>query len=109
MMKIGVIEYIDSAHYLPEHKSCGKLHGHTYKVEVTVEGEKTDGIVIDFHDLRTIIRGVLREYDHRLLNEVLEFPSCENLCESIYDKLRKKLEFPFTLRVWEGRNKWVEK
>lgn len=108
-MKVGVIEYIDSAHYLPKHKSCGKLHGHTYKIEVTVEGEKKDGIVIDFHDLRAIVREVLREYDHHPLNELMDFPSCENLCESIYAKLEETLEFPFTLRVWEGRNKWVEK
>lgn len=108
-MKVGIIEYIDCAHYLPEHKSCGEPHGHTYKIEVTVEGEKKKGIVIDFHDLKAVVREVLRDYDHRSLNEVIDFPSCENLCESIYERLQGKLGFPFTLRVWEGRNKWVEK
>lgn len=107
-MRLGIIEYIDSAHYLPDHKSCGTPHGHTYKIEVTIEGEKKGGIVIDFHDLRRQVREVLKEYDHRSLNEILEFPSCENLCESIHAKLKEKLEFPFILRVWEGRNKWVE-
>ncbi|MEE8167974.1 MAG: 6-carboxytetrahydropterin synthase QueD [Candidatus Hydrothermarchaeales archaeon] len=108
-MKLGIIEYIDCAHYLPEHKSCGKMHGHTYKIEVTIEGEKKEGIVIDFHELKARVKDVLGEYDHCALNEILEFPSCENLCENIYAKLEKKLEFPFTLRVWEGKGKWVEK
>lgn len=108
-MRLGIVEYIDCAHYLPEHESCGRPHGHTYKIEVIIEGEKKKGIVIDFHELRALVREVLDEYDHRSLNDLLSFPSCENLCESIYAKLREKLPFPFTLRVWEGMDKWVEK
>jgi|TARA_B100000959_G_C14710312_1_gene512611 6-pyruvoyltetrahydropterin/6-carboxytetrahydropterin synthase len=108
-MKVGVIDYIDSAHYLVGHDKCSKLHGHTYKIEVTVEGENNDGMVIDFYELKKILKNVLKMYDHQPLNEIIEFPSCENLCEDIYTKLEDKLELPFNIRVWEGQDKWTEK
>ncbi len=108
-MKLGITEHIDSAHYIPEHETCGKIHGHTYKIEVTIEGSKKEkGMLIDFRDLKKIVREVLKEYDHCTLNELMEYPTCENLCESIHSKLKDKLEFSFTLRVWEGMNKWAE-
>lgn len=110
MMKACIIEYIDAAHCLPRHKTCEPMHGHTYRVEVKVEGEKgEDGMVMDFAELRGIVRRVLKEYDHKVLNDIVEYPTCENLCEAIYAKLEKELKFPFTLRIWEGRDKWIEK
>ena len=39
-MKLGITEYIDCAHYLPSHDKCGRLHGHTYTMDVIIEGEK---------------------------------------------------------------------
>ena len=37
-MRLGITEFIDCAHHLPGHAKCGQLHGHTYKVEVVIEG-----------------------------------------------------------------------
>ncbi len=51
-MRLGIAEFIDCAHFLPGHPKCGQLHGHTYKVEVTIEGEQTGGMVIDFNELK---------------------------------------------------------
>jgi 6-pyruvoyltetrahydropterin/6-carboxytetrahydropterin synthase len=108
-MKVGIVEYIDAAHCLPEHKTCGVMHGHTYRVEVTVEGEKkSNGMVIDFVKLRRIVKNVLKKYDHKVLNDLMEYPTCENFCEHLCKKLEKELDFPFTLRVWEGKGKWIE-
>ena len=107
-MKLGVSEYIDCAHYLPGHGKCGNLHGHTYKVEVTIEGENESGMIMDFADLRQILRETLRPYDHRLFNDVLEYPSVENICALIKRGLGERIPFPFTLRVWEGKGKWAE-
>ncbi len=108
-MRLGVIEYIDSAHFLPGHTTCGGMHGHTYKVELIIEGEKKgSGMVMDFYDLKSILRKVLSEYDHRCLNEIVEYPSVENLCESVHGKLKDKIPFPFVLRMWEGKGKWCE-
>jgi len=109
IMKLGIIEYIDSAHFLPGHETCGNMHGHTYRIEVTIEGEKKEnGMIIDFYDAKLIVRSILKEYDHRPLNDLIENPTCENLCESICSKLKDKLDYQFTVRIWEGKNKWVE-
>jgi 6-pyruvoyltetrahydropterin/6-carboxytetrahydropterin synthase len=107
-MKLGVTDHVDCAHFLPGHPKCGTLHGHTYKVEVTVEGKPKDGMIIDFSDLKTSVRDVLAHYDHRSWNDFLEYPSVENICELLSEKLKGRLAFPFTLRVWEGHGKWAE-
>ena len=108
-MRIGIIDHIDSAHCIPHHETCDEMHGHTYTVELRVEGSKKEGgMVIDFIDLKKILREVLDGYDHKVLNDIIDVPTCENLTESIRAKLEKKIDMPFVLRVWEGKNKWVE-
>ncbi len=108
-MKLGIIDYIDSAHYLPEHDTCGVVHGHTYKVEIVIEGEKKEsGMVMDFYEIKKIVKEVLKEYDHVLLNEILEYPSVENLCEHMHSTLSSRLDFPLSLKIWEGQGKWCE-
>ena len=54
------------------------------------------------------LRAVLSEYDHGSLNDFLDYPSVENVCEMIRDKLEDGMEFSFTLRIWEGNGKWAE-
>ena len=107
-MKLGVTEYIDCAHFLPGHHRCGSLHGHTYRIDVVIEGETKQGMVIDFEDLKMVIRDVLKDYDHRSLNDCLEYPSVENVCEMLKARLEDRFVFRFTLRVWEGEGKWAE-
>jgi 6-pyruvoyltetrahydropterin/6-carboxytetrahydropterin synthase len=107
-MKLGITEYIDCAHLLPGHSKCGQVHGHTYKVEITVEGDLRDGMVVDFADLKNEVRGVLHRFDHRNWNDVLSYPSVENICELLHRQLAERLRFPFTLRVYEGHGKWAE-
>ena len=108
-MKLGITEYIDSAHFLPGHDICGITHGHTYKIEVVIEGTKNkNGMVMDFYNIKMIVKEVLKEYDHRLLNDIIENPSVENMCEQIHKKLSKQLKFPLTLKIWEGNGKWCE-
>jgi 6-pyruvoyltetrahydropterin/6-carboxytetrahydropterin synthase len=50
----------------------------------------------------------LGRYDHRSWNDVLEYPSVENICQLLCDRLKERLAFQFTLRVWEGHGKWAE-
>jgi 6-pyruvoyltetrahydropterin/6-carboxytetrahydropterin synthase len=108
-MRLGIIEYIDCAHLLPGHEKCGRLHGHTYKIELVVEGETREGgMVVDFAELRLRARAVLEEFDHRNLNDLLEFPTVENICELLARRFKERLGFPFLLRVWEGQGKWAE-
>lgn len=107
-MRLGVVEFMDCAHFLPGHSKCGSLHGHTYKVEVIIVGEAKGGMVLDFADLKRSLREVLAEYDHKALNDFLEYPSVENICAMLSRRLKELLEFPFKIRVWEGEGKWVE-
>jgi 6-pyruvoyltetrahydropterin/6-carboxytetrahydropterin synthase len=107
-MKLGTVHYIDCAHFLPGHPKCGQLHGHTYKIEVIIEGENKDGMVIDFADMKKSVNAVLREYDHKSLNNFLDYPSVENICELLHARLKERLPLRFTIRVWEGDGKWAE-
>ena len=108
-MKVGIIEHFDSMHLLPGHPKCGVPHGHTYTVEVHVEGPVQNGMVIDFDLLKRSLRAVLKEIDHTDLNKILEFPSCENLCTHILKGLRRSIDQEkVTVRVWEGDGKWAE-
>ena len=107
-MRLGVTEYIDCAHHLPGHAKCGQLHGHTYQVDVSIEGNHGGGMLLDFADLKASVRGVLGEYDHKDWNAFLTYPTVENICELIHGRLKGKIPFPFHVRVWEGHGKWAE-
>ena len=108
-MKVGVREHFDSMHLLPGHPKCGVPHGHTYVVEAVVEGPLKDGMVVDFDVLKRELRGILRELDHTDLNVRLPFPSCENICLHIHERLRRTIhQERIAVRVWEGEGKWAE-
>lgn len=73
----------DSAHRLDDYiGKCANLHGHTYKLEVTIKG-RTDhrGIVVDFGDIKKIVNEqIIGVYDHRFLNDLMEFnTTAENM------------------------------
>lgn len=107
-MRIGIIEHIDCAHFLPGHPKCGTNHGHTYKIELVMDGVVRNGMVMDFGDLKTCLREALAEFDHRSWNDFLEYPSVENICQLLHQRLRTRLTSPFSLKVWEGEGKWAE-
>lgn len=73
----------DSAHNLTEyHGKCEKIHGHTYRLEVTVSGPVSeDGMVVDFNDLKTVVnKNIIQKIDHQYLNEILPVrTTCENI------------------------------
>lgn len=58
-----------SAHMVIGHDSCGKIHGHSYIVDVEVEGQRSGkfGFVIDFKILKSITRDICKSLDHRVL------------------------------------------
>ena len=80
----------DSAHYLPNYYGkCERMHGHTYKLQVTVEGKVGEnGLLIDFVILKKIVKEkVLDQLDHQVLNDFLEVPSAENVAIWIWNQL----------------------
>jgi 6-pyruvoyltetrahydropterin/6-carboxytetrahydropterin synthase len=98
MFKLKVQDSFSSAHYLKDYKGpCEKLHGHNWKVELIVEGSELNStdILIDFAILKNILKEVLSEFDHKLLNEIPYFkninPSSERLAEYIFKKVKEKL------------------
>ena len=88
----------EAAHRLPNvpdgHK-CGRLHGHSYRVGVHVEGRigGTTGWVRDFSELSGAMKPLLAQLDHYYLNDVegLENPTSEVLAQWIWERLRGPL------------------
>jgi 6-pyruvoyltetrahydropterin/6-carboxytetrahydropterin synthase len=58
-----------SAHMIPCHEFCGGIHGHSYHVDVIVEGERGGefGFVVDFKTVKALVRGICKKLDHKLL------------------------------------------
>jgi 6-pyruvoyltetrahydropterin/6-carboxytetrahydropterin synthase len=107
-MRVGRQFHFDSSHVLPGHPKCGVLHGHTYRVEVVVEGDEAADMVVDFDALRACVDSVLAELDHAHLNEIVAMPTVENLVRWLRDRLQPSLPQLALLRVWEGEGKWAE-
>ncbi len=80
----------DAAHFLTRyHGKCEHLHGHTYKLRVTVEGGiQENGLVLDFGILKKIVKEkILDKYDHRSLNDFFENPTAELVLKKIWEEL----------------------
>jgi len=89
---------LDAAHWLPnvpEGHKCGRLHGHTYKIIISVEGDVTPdtGWIVDYNEIKAAFEPLLAEMDHFCLNEIpgLENPTAEVMAEWIFKKIRKTL------------------
>ena len=88
----------EAAHRLPNvrpgHK-CGRLHGHSFRVEVHVKGEvgPESGWVLDFADIKAAFKPLLDQLDHDYLNEIegLSNPTSEVLAEWIWSRLKPTL------------------
>ena len=88
----------EAAHRLPnvpaEHK-CARLHGHSFRVVVFVEGEvgRDSGWVVDFADIERTFAPLHEELDHRYLNEIegLDNPTSERVAEWIWERLAPSL------------------
>lgn len=98
----------DAAHYLPnlpdDHK-CRGLHGHTYRVKISIEGELDiiNGWVMDFSQLKKQILPVIGQLDHKLLNEIegLGNPTCEIVAVWLWNKLKPELPQLSSIELYE--------
>jgi 6-pyruvoyltetrahydropterin/6-carboxytetrahydropterin synthase len=98
MMEIFKEFTIEAAHLLPHvppgHK-CGRLHGHSFRIQVHVKGplDQHLGWIVDFADVKAAFRSIEERIDHRYLNEIegLENPTSENIARWIWGQLRPTL------------------
>jgi 6-pyruvoyltetrahydropterin/6-carboxytetrahydropterin synthase len=101
----------EAAHQLEWHPgACKNLHGHSYRLEVTVIGEPdANGIVIDFGELRDIVeREVVDRFDHTYLNDLLPNPTAELIAADIWQRLLAA-DLPVDrIVLWETANSRVE-
>ena len=112
----------DSCHHLPFHQGkCKNLHGHTYKLEVTIEGSLVKeespeyGMITDFSNIKEIVnRIVVDKYDHQDLNNFFLNPTSEVMAKVIFHDLCTEfnsLEVPYSLhsvKLWETPTSYTE-
>jgi 6-pyruvoyltetrahydropterin/6-carboxytetrahydropterin synthase len=113
MFDLVIETQFSAAHQLRGYKGkCEDLHGHNWRVQVTVASDKLNdiGMVIDFHELKAIAGEVISSLDHSFLNDVFPFtelnPSSENIAKWIYESMKKKVESRncnmSSVTVWEN-------
>ena len=113
MFEISVEKDFDAAHFLRGYQGkCEALHGHRFKVIVTVQATKLDevGMGYDFSILKKQLGEILEHFDHTCLNDLPYFkknnPSSENIAVTVYGELQKKLKKAAvkltSVEVWES-------
>lgn len=113
MYVIKILSHFSGAHRLRYlHGKCEELHGHNWKVEVSVAARRLgkEGVVIDFQVLKQKVEKVLKTLDHTFLNDHPYFstkePSSENIAKYIFDRLKGEFKgHPAVLKevtAWES-------
>lgn len=94
MYEIKIVTSFSAAHRLENfYGKCEALHGHNWKVEVFLKGDKLNdtGLLQDFGVVKAHTRELLEEIDHKYLNELPAFsqqnPSSENLARFLFQRL----------------------
>lgn len=129
-MKIGVEGLnFDSAHFTEGiTEKCKNLHGHTFTVDIEVEGEINGetGMVVDFGEVKSAAKETLEDWDHKIIvpkgkRDMIEIggpfncqlkiiegePTTENIANEIAKEISKKLDRPTKVKVYEGKRNYA--
>ena len=115
MYELKIVTQFAAAHRLENfYGKCEALHGHNWKVEVLLAGERLDqaGLLMDFGQIKARTNALLEEIDHKYLNELEAFreqnPSSENLARYLFERLSTTLSRDGVrvsrVNVWESDN-----
>lgn len=104
----------DAAHNLTKYRGkCEKLHGHTYKLVVKLEGYRDeDDMIFDFVELKRLVNDdILSKFDHSYINDFIENPTAENIAVYIWDRLEASVKREncslYEIEVWETETSGV--
>jgi 6-pyruvoyltetrahydropterin/6-carboxytetrahydropterin synthase len=100
--------HFEAAHDLPTfpagHK-CRRLHGHSFKFDVIVEGdvEPDKGFLIDYGDIKAAVEPIVKRLDHYYLNEIegLSNPTAENISVWLWEKIKPALPLLASIVIHE--------
>jgi 6-pyruvoyltetrahydropterin/6-carboxytetrahydropterin synthase len=114
-MKITQAFTFEAAHRLPNvpvtHR-CFRMHGHSYRVELRLEGpvDLETGFVVDFFDVEHAFKPLLEQLDHHCLNEIegLSNPTAENIAVWIWERVKPLLPQVAAVLVFETAQSWAE-
>ena len=111
MFELSVEDTFAAGHALRGYRGkCEKVHGHNYKIQVSVEGGALDsaGLLMDFVELKRLLHAVMDRLDHEFLNDVAPFdvvnPTAENMAKYFYEEISPGLPARARLasvKVWE--------
>ena len=96
---------------LPADHPCTRLHGHNYEIELRLASPELDtaGFIVDYNDLRRFQELLRERYDHRHLNDVVDFqPSAELLARHFYELAREFWPTVTAVRLCETPGTWAE-
>ena len=98
MFEVTIEETFAAGHALRNyHGKCENVHGHNYRVQIKLTGPQLDniGLLVDFTELKRVLRGIIAVLDHQFLNDLEPFktvnPSAENLAKYFYDETQRQL------------------
>lgn len=113
MYELKVVSRFAAAHQLKMvAEKCENLHGHNWRVELYIAGEKLNnaGVLMDFGEIKIHLNGIIDSLDHKYLNELNLFddgnPSSENIARYIAETMQAKISVPGVgvsrVGVWES-------
>jgi 6-pyruvoyltetrahydropterin/6-carboxytetrahydropterin synthase len=113
MFELKVLNHFSAAHQLKlVAAKCENLHGHNWKIEVCIKGEKLNdaGVIMDFGQIKKYVSEIMANLDHKFLNEIEWFkgtnPSSEIIAMKIAQELQKKIDDPsvrvLSVTAWES-------
>jgi len=115
MFELKIVNHFAAAHQLTMvAKKCENLHGHNWKVEVYVKGERLNkaGVLVDFGIVKGHVKAIMKRLDHKFLNELPDFentpPSSENLAVYVAESLQEMIDEPGVVvsrvTTWESED-----